>query len=178
MLTIWVINVEDGQLPDRSLVAMISSWVQETRIVEPVYQTVDPATEVVYNENPEVNFVKSNKFSYGIVVVREHTSTETFGDSLNLTMAEPGPSTITKVCVAIQYLVALITGWPVVIQPYLSIIDVLVVAWFPGAEGDYEFTGKLARTWFKTVDQLPMLVINIRCPRTGRFSTWSIEIVN
>ncbi|TKY46548.1 lysosomal beta glucosidase [Spatholobus suberectus] len=33
--------------------------------------------------------------------------------SLNLTIAEPGPSTITKVCGAIQCVVVLITGWPV-----------------------------------------------------------------
>ena len=53
------------------------------------------------------------------------------------------------------------------IQPYLSKIDALVAAWLPGTEGqgvtdllfgDYGFTGKLARTWFKTVDQLPMNV--------------------
>ena len=53
------------------------------------------------------------------------------------------------------------------IQPYLSKIDALVAAWLPGTEGqgvadllfgDYGFIGKLARTWFKTVDQLPMNV--------------------
>ncbi|GJW57544.1 lysosomal beta glucosidase-like protein, partial [Tanacetum coccineum] len=46
-------------------------------------------------------------------------------------------------------------------------MDALVAAWLPGSEGqgvadvlygDYGFTGKLARTWFKTVDQLPMNV--------------------
>lgn len=92
---------------------------------------------------------------------------ETFGDSLNLTIAEPGPSTITNVCGYIQCVVVLVTGRPVVIQPYLSKIDALVAAWLPGTEGqgvadvlygDFAFTGKLARTWFKTVDQLPMNV--------------------
>ncbi|XP_027344445.1 uncharacterized protein LOC113856681 [Abrus precatorius] len=138
-----------------------------TTILDAVKQAVDPATEVVFNENPDRNFVKSNKFSYAIVVVGEHTYAETFGDSLNLTIAEPGPSTITNVCGAIQCVVVLITGRPVVIQPYLSTIDALVAAWLPGTEGqgvadllygDYEFTGKLARTWFKTVDQLPLNV--------------------
>ena len=42
-----------------------------------------------------------------------------------------------------------------------------MAAWLPGTEGqgvadvlfgDYGFTGKLARTWFKSVDQLPMNV--------------------
>lgn len=138
-----------------------------TTILSAVKQTVDPATEVVFNENPDVNFLKSNKFSYAIVVVGEHTYAETFGDSLNLTIPEPGPSTITNVCGAIRCVVVVISGRPVVIQPYLPKIDALVAAWLPGTEGqgvadvlfgDYEFTGKLARTWFKRVDQLPMNV--------------------
>ncbi|XP_020210597.1 uncharacterized protein LOC109795486 [Cajanus cajan] len=138
-----------------------------TTILDAVKQTVDPATEVVYKENPDVNFVKSSKFSYAIVVVGEHPYAETFGDSLNLTIADPGPSTISNVCGAVRCIVVLITGRPVVIQPYLPKIDALVAAWLPGTEGqgvadvlygDYAFTGKLARTWFKTVDQLPMNV--------------------
>ncbi|KAK0601968.1 hypothetical protein LWI29_029163 [Acer saccharum] len=46
-------------------------------------------------------------------------------------------------------------------------MDALVAAWLPGNEGqgvidvmfrDYGFIGKLSRTWFRTVDQLPMNV--------------------
>ncbi|KAJ1432174.1 Glycoside hydrolase, family 3, N-terminal [Sesbania bispinosa] len=138
-----------------------------TTILDAVKQAIDPATQLVYSENPDTNFIKSNKFSYAIVVVGEHPYAETFGDSLNLTIAEPGPSTIANVCGSIQCVVILITGRPVVIQPYLSEIDALVAAWLPGTEGqgvtdllfgDYGFTGKLARTWFKTVNQLPMNV--------------------
>ncbi|XP_058009235.1 uncharacterized protein LOC131183151 [Hevea brasiliensis] len=138
-----------------------------TTIVNAIKNTVDPATQVVFNQNPDVNFVKSNKFSYAIVVVGETPYAETFGDSLNLTIPEPGPSTITNVCTSVKCVVVIISGRPVVIQPYLANIDALVAAWLPGTEGqgvadvlfgDYEFTGKLARTWFKTVDQLPMNV--------------------
>ncbi|CAJ2651386.1 beta-glucosidase BoGH3B-like [Trifolium pratense] len=144
-----------------------SDLTSGTTILDAIKHTVDPATEVVYNENPDANFIKSNKFSYAIVIVGEPPYAETFGDSLNLTIAEPGPSTITNVCGSIQCVVVLVTGRPVVIQPYLSKIDALVAAWLPGTEGqgvadvlygDYPFTGKLARTWFKTVDQLPMNV--------------------
>ncbi|TXG73483.1 hypothetical protein EZV62_002062 [Acer yangbiense] len=138
-----------------------------TTILNAVKNTVDSSTQVVYNENPDVNFVKSNKFTYAIVVVGEPTYAETFGDSLNLTISEPGPSTINNVCGAVKCVVVVISGRPVVIQPYLAKIDALVAAWLPGTEGqgvadvlfgDYGFTGKLARTWFKTVDQLPMNV--------------------
>ncbi|XVF47057.1 hypothetical protein PTKIN_Ptkin03bG0078600 [Pterospermum kingtungense] len=138
-----------------------------TTILQAIKNTVDPTTQVVYNENPDADFVKSNKFSYAIVVVGEHPYAETFGDSLNLTISEPGPSTIHNVCGTVKCVVVVISGRPVVMQPYLESIDALVAAWLPGTEGqgvadnlfgDYVFTGKLARTWFKTVDQLPMNV--------------------
>lgn len=128
---------------------------------------MDTKTEVVYSENPDAGFVKSNKFAYAIVVVGEPPYSETFGDSLNLTIPEPGPSIINNVCGSVQCVVVLVTGRPVVVQPYLSKITALVAAWLPGTEGqgvsdvlfgDYPFTGKLSRTWFKNADQLPMNV--------------------
>ncbi|KAL1813383.1 hypothetical protein ACET3Z_023448 [Daucus carota] len=136
-----------------------------TSILTAIERTVDVETEVVYQENPDAGFVKSNKFSYAIVVVGEHPYAETEGDSMNLTISDPGPSIITNVCGNVKCVVVLVTGRPVVVQPYMSTIDALVAAWLPGSEGqgvadvlfgDYEFTGKLPHTWFKTVDQLPM----------------------
>lgn len=138
-----------------------------TTILSAIKSTADPSTEVVYKENPDADFVKSNDFSYAIVVVGEHPYAETAGDSLNLTIPEPGLSTIYSVCGAVKCVVVVISGRPVVIQPYLESIDALVAAWLPGSEGqgvadvlfgDYGFRGKLPRTWFKTVDQLPMNV--------------------
>ncbi|KAF7131794.1 hypothetical protein RHSIM_Rhsim09G0015000 [Rhododendron simsii] len=138
-----------------------------TTVLTAIKNTVDPTTEVVYNEDPDPSFVESGEFSYAIVVVGEHTYAETAGDSFNLTIPEPGPSIITNVCGAVECVVVLITGRPVVIQQYVGAMDALVAAWLPGTEGqgvadvlfgDYGFTGKLSRTWFKTVDQLPMNV--------------------
>ena len=95
----------------------------------------------------------------------EHPYAETAGDNSNLTIPEPGPSTITNVCGGVKCVVVVISGRPLVIQPYLPSISALVAAWLPGSEGqgvadvlfgDYGFTGKLPRTWFKTVEQLPM----------------------
>ena len=136
-----------------------------TTILNAVKNTVDHTTQVVYNENPDAEFVKSNKFSFAIVVVGEPTYAEMYGDSFNLSIPEPGPSTIHNVCGAVKCVVVVISGRPVVIQPYLATLDALVAAWLPGTEGqgvadllfgDFGFSGKLARTWFKTVDQLPM----------------------
>lgn len=138
-----------------------------TTILTGIKSAVDPKTEVVFSENPESGFVKSNNFSYAIVVVGELPYSETVGDSLNLTLPDPGPSIISNVCGSVKCVVVLITGRPVVIEPYVSQIDALVAAWLPGSEGhgvadvlfgDYGFSGKLPKTWFKTVDQLPMNV--------------------
>ncbi|KAL8095067.1 hypothetical protein AgCh_036508 [Apium graveolens] len=104
---------------------------------------------------------------YLVVVVGEFPYAETMGDSLNLTIPKPGPNVIKNVCRWIKCVVILMTGRPVMIQPYIATIDALVAAWLPGTEGqriadvlfgDYGFTGKLPHTWFKTVDQLPMNV--------------------
>ncbi|CAN8252483.1 unnamed protein product [Cochlearia groenlandica] len=136
-----------------------------TTILAAVNNTVDPATKVVYNQNPDARFVDSGGFDYAIVVVGETPYAEGFGDSTNLTIAELGPRTIENVCGSVKCVVVVISGRPVMMQPYITKIDALVAAWLPGTEGqgvadvmfgDYGFTGKLARTWFRTVDQLPM----------------------
>ena len=128
---------------------------------------VDPSTEVVFSENPSLNFVEEGKFSYAIIVVGETPYAETKGDSQDLTIAEPGTSIVKNVCEEVKCVVVLVTGRPVVVEPWLGEVDGLVAAWLPGTEGkgvtdllygDYGFTGKLARTWFRTPEQLPMNV--------------------
>ncbi|KAG5629199.1 hypothetical protein H5410_000916 [Solanum commersonii] len=138
-----------------------------TTVLDAIKKTVDPATQVVFNEEPDTNFVQSSKFDYAVVVVGENTYAEVNGDSSNLTIPDPGPSIIQNVCGAVKCVVVIISGRPVVIEPYVEKMDAIVAAWLPGTEGqgvadvlfgDYGFTGKLARTWFKRVDQLPMNV--------------------
>lgn len=115
--------------------------------------------------------MSSNNFTHAIVVVGELPYAEWQGDSQTLTMTEPGPATISNVCGSIKCVVVVISGRPIVIEPYMASIDALVAAWLPGTEGqgvtdmlfgDYEFTGNLPRTWFRTVDQLPMNVGDLR----------------
>ncbi|KAL0410241.1 UNVERIFIED_CONTAM: Beta-glucosidase BoGH3B [Sesamum latifolium] len=136
-------------------------------ILTAIKNTVDSKTKVVFHENPDAKYVKANEFSYAIVVVGEPPYAEGYGDSLNLTLPDPSYSIITNVCASVKCVVVLITGRPVVIQPYLAQIDALVAAWLPGSEGqgvadvlfgEYGFSGKLPHTWLKTVDQLPMNV--------------------
>ena len=123
------------------------------------------STEVVYNETPDMSSVKERDFSYGIVAIGETPYADSYGDDRNLTIPDEGIATLKNVCGAMDCVVVLMTGRPLVLEPYLDMVDAIVVAWFPGTEvkgitdvlfGDYPFTGKLSRTWFRSVDQLPM----------------------
>ncbi|VAI36737.1 unnamed protein product [Triticum turgidum subsp. durum] len=138
-----------------------------TTILSAIKSTVDPSTQVVFSENPDSAAVDSGNYDYAVVVIGEPPYAETFGDSLNLTIPAPGPSVIQTVCKSVKCVVVLISGRPLVVEPYIGAMDAFVAAWLPGTEGqgvadvlfgDYGFTGKLARTWFKSVDQLPMNV--------------------
>ncbi|XP_057990916.1 uncharacterized protein LOC110669004 [Hevea brasiliensis] len=144
-----------------------NNYTRGTTILAAIRSIVDPSTEVFFQENPDSKFVKSNNFAYAVVVVGEPPYAETAGDSMNLTMIDPGPSVISNVCEAVKCVVVIISGRPIVIEPYVSLVDALVAAWLPGTEGhgvtdvlygDYRFSGKLPRTWFKNVNQLPMNV--------------------
>ncbi|GJM96615.1 hypothetical protein PR202_ga13474 [Eleusine coracana subsp. coracana] len=137
-----------------------------TTILSAIKATVDPSTSVVYSESPD-STVLGDKYDYAIVVVGEPPYAETFGDNLNLTIPAPGPSVIQSVCKSIKCVVVLISGRPLVVEPYIGAMDAFVAAWLPGSEGqgvadvlfgDYGFSGKLSRTWFKSADQLPMNV--------------------
>ncbi|XP_026450966.1 uncharacterized protein LOC113351131 [Papaver somniferum] len=59
----------------------------------------------------------------------EQPYAETTGDNLNLTIPEPGLSTMKNVCGSIKCVVVVIYGRPLVIEPYLSDVDALVAAW-------------------------------------------------
>ncbi|RCV05634.1 hypothetical protein SETIT_1G098400v2 [Setaria italica] len=144
-----------------------------TTILDGIKRAVVPGTDVVYSENPDAGFIQQNKarFDYAIVVVGEPPYAETFGDNLNLTIPAPGPAIIQNVCGSIKCVVVIVSGRPLVLEPYINTMNALVAAWLPGTEGqgvadvlfgDYGFTGKLSRTWFRSVNQLPMNVGDAR----------------
>lgn len=142
-----------------------NNYTEGTTILRAINATVDPSTQVVFSERPDYNFVKDNNFSIGIVVVGEVPYAETKGDNTNLTLPWPAPDIINNVCKATKCVVVLVSGRPLVIEPYVEAMDALVAAWLPGSEGqgvadalfgDSPFTGKLSRTWFRRIDQVPM----------------------
>ncbi|XP_042500054.1 beta-glucosidase BoGH3B-like [Macadamia integrifolia] len=138
-----------------------------TTILEGIKKAVSKRTRVVFHEKPDKHFVDENRdSSYAIVVVGEAPYAETSGDGNDLRLAFDGEETIKTVCSKVKCLVIILSGRPVVIEPYVDMMEALVAAWLPGSEagkgiadvvfGDYDFQGRLPRTWFRRVDQLPM----------------------
>ncbi|CAH8386563.1 unnamed protein product [Eruca vesicaria subsp. sativa] len=128
-------------------------------------QLLIKAQKLIFNENPDAGFIKSNNFSYAIIAVGEPPYAETDGDSDKLTMMDPGPAIVTSTCQAIKCVVVVVSGRPLVMEPYVASIEALVAAWLPGTEGqgitdalfgDHGFSGKLPITWFRNTEQLRM----------------------
>ncbi|RLN17606.1 beta-glucosidase BoGH3B-like [Panicum miliaceum] len=138
-----------------------------TTILEAIKKAVSKNTTVDYVEHPDKDDLAkgAGEYDYAVVAVGEPPYAETAGDNQNLTIPSPGPEVIKDVCGLVKCAVLVVSGRPLVVQPYVEYMDALVAAWLPGTEGqgvadvlfgDYGFTGKLPRTWFKSVDQLPM----------------------
>ncbi|KAG0559766.1 hypothetical protein M758_10G122900 [Ceratodon purpureus] len=146
---------------------MAGSITPGTTILQGIQKAVSSSTQVVFDPAPKPGSAKGMGYSYAIVVVGEPPYTEFMGDNLNnLALPAAQQQMITDVCADVACVVVMISGRPLVAQPWLSLVDAFVAAWLPGSEagsgiadvlfGDFEFQGTLARTWFKSVDQLPM----------------------
>ncbi|KAH7277262.1 hypothetical protein KP509_39G042900 [Ceratopteris richardii] len=136
-----------------------------TTILSAIRKTVSPSTEIIYKRNVQGLQLSDEGFEYAIVTVGEFPYSQEDGDNMNLTIPEEGLQTINDVCAAVQCLVILISGRPLTLTAHLPLMDALVAAWLPGTEGegitdtifgDHDFQGRLSRTWFKSVKQLPM----------------------
>merc|ERR1712051_1139965 len=57
-----------------------------TTILTAIKSSVSPSTQVVFEQNPDANYVKGQGFSYAIVVVGEPPYAEMYGDNTNLTI--------------------------------------------------------------------------------------------
>nr|GEV97663.1 putative glycosyl hydrolase family protein [Tanacetum cinerariifolium] len=137
-----------------------------TTILDAVKEAIGENTEVIYEENPTIDSLSAQDFSYAIVVVGEAPYVESGGDNSELTIPFNGSELLKLIADKIPTLGILISGRPLVLEPsVLETLDALVAAWLPGTEGngitdvifgDYEFHGRLPVSWFKTFDQLPM----------------------
>ncbi|KAJ1381119.1 Glycoside hydrolase family 3 C-terminal domain, partial [Sesbania bispinosa] len=135
-----------------------------TTILDAVKATVGVETEVVYQKYPSKESIEGNEFSFAIVAVGETPYAEILGDNSELTIPLNGADIINLVADKIPTLVILISGRPVVLEPWLlEKTDAFVAAWLPGTEGEgitdvifgsHDFKGQLPVTWFRRVEQL------------------------
>ncbi|MCO5589226.1 hypothetical protein L7F22_043192 [Adiantum nelumboides] len=139
-----------------------------TTILEGIKRQVGVNTEVVYEAGvPEAGALAKGAYEYAVVVVGEEPYAEFHGDNNNLTLPEEGARMIERVCREVDCVVVLVSGRPLAVGGHLEEVGALVAAWLPGTEGggvaevlfgEYDFQGKSPRTWFKSVEQLPMNV--------------------
>jgi len=142
----------------------LTPTITGTTILDAVKASVGAETEVIYEKHPSKATIELNEFSFAIVAVGEPTYAETLGDNSELRIPLNGADIISLVADRIPTLVILISGRPLLLEPWLlEKIDALVAAWLPGSEGEgitdvifgsHDFKGKLPVNWLRRVEQL------------------------
>ncbi|KAI8016687.1 Beta-glucosidase BoGH3B [Camellia lanceoleosa] len=137
-----------------------------TTILDAIKSAVGEKTELVYEQHPSADIFASQDFSFAIVAVGEGPYAEHAGDNSDLIIPFNGAELISSVADRVPTLVILISGRPLVLEPWLlEKVDAIMAAWLPGSEGegiadvifgDHQFQGQLPMTWFKRVEQLPI----------------------
>jgi beta-glucosidase len=105
-----------------------------------------------------------------VVVLSEATYAEGKGDTTDLDLASRTPDVpVLQAARAsgLPVVAVILSGRPLIIEPYLDLADAWLAAWLPGSEADaladvlfgrYAPTGKLGHTWPKTMAQIPINV--------------------
>jgi beta-glucosidase len=103
-----------------------------------------------------------------IVVLSEAPYAEEMGDTTDLDLASRTPDVPVLQAArssGLPVIAVILSGRPLIIEPYLELADAWVAAWLPGSEADaladvlfgkYAPTGKLSHTWPRTMAQIPI----------------------
>jgi beta-glucosidase len=136
-------------------------------ILEGIQNTVSADTEVFYDEAG--NF--AGEADVAIAVVGEFPYAEGVGDNADLTLPEKDLQIINTVRQhSKEMVVIIISGRPLIITEQYQDAEAWVAAWLPGSEGqgiadvlfgDYPFSGTLAVSWPRDMDQLPFNFENL-----------------
>ncbi len=141
-----------------------------TTILEAIEKTVSASTTVHYNRFGKYDRILDASGNaaiadIGIAVVGEAPYAEGIGDTDDLSLTEAEIGMIARVRERSDKLVViLISGRPMIVTDQINIADAFVAAWLPGTEGqgvadvlfgDLPFSGKLAYTWPRAMEQIP-----------------------
>ena len=138
-----------------------------TTILEGIQDAVGPDTIVSYDRFGRFeDLPPDGDTMVCLAVAGERPYAEWSGDSLKLTLPDTDLQMLDKMRESCEQLtVVLVTGRPVIITDQIDQWDAAAAAWLPGTEGQgvadvlfgaQPFTGKLAYTWPRSTDQLPL----------------------
>ncbi|MBN2146316.1 MAG: glycoside hydrolase family 3 C-terminal domain-containing protein [Anaerolineales bacterium] len=145
-------------------------------IVDAIKANVAEGTTVHYNRFGKFDNAKDESGNLliadvGIAVVGEMPYAEGIGDATNLSLAEAQVSMLERMRERSRTLIVIIiSGRPLIITEQMDLADAWIAAWLPGTEaqgitdvlfGDLPFTGRLAFTWPRGMDQLPFDFTNL-----------------
>ena len=134
-----------------------------TTIYEGFQEEAPAGTNVDYIENPQS--WQMTGYDAGIVVVGETPYAEGQGDDADLALSSADAAAVQTVCSAMDCVVVLVSGRPMIVNEQLEQAEAFVAAWLPGTEGDgvaevllgdYDFRGKLPVSWPRRMSQVPI----------------------
>ncbi len=135
-----------------------------TTLFQAIRQSVSPATQVTFARDGR----GGAGADVGIAVIGETPYAETVGDRQDLRLAPEDVAAVKAMKAAgLRVVVILLSGRPLIVDEILGDCDALVAAWLPGTEGrgvtdvlfgDAKPTGKLAFSWPRAMEQLPINV--------------------
>jgi len=131
-----------------------------TTILAAIRQAVAPGCKITYSADG----ANAEGADAVIVVVGEEPYAEMKGDRRDLHLSAKDAAVIAKAKAAgAPVITVLLSGRPLILESALDASDALLAAWLPGSEGegvadvlfgDYKPTGKLPRTWPRSMDQV------------------------
>jgi len=133
-----------------------------TTILAAIRNTAGPDTKVTFSADGQ----GAQGATVGVVVIGEKPYAEMKGDTSDLAVSKDDAAVVANLKQAgIPVVVVLLSGRPLILGPVLEQADALIAAGLPGSEGQgvadvlfgtYPPTGKLSRSWPRTMEQVPL----------------------
>ncbi|HUB34290.1 MAG TPA: glycoside hydrolase family 3 N-terminal domain-containing protein, partial [Bryobacteraceae bacterium] len=144
-------------------------WQGKSGEVTPGGITVLAAIKKTVASNVTVTYspdgTSASGAAVGIAVIGEKPYAEMQGDRTDLSVAQEDLDAVRNLKAAgIPLVVVLLSGRPMILGDVLDKADAVIAAWLPGTEGegltdvlfgDYKPTGKLSRSWPRSMAQIP-----------------------
>ena len=144
-------------------------WQGKSGEVTPGGITVLAAIKKTVASNVTVTYspdgTSASGAAVGIAVIGEKPYAEMEGDRTDLSVAQEDLDAVRNLKAAgIPVVVVLLSGRPMILGDVLDKADAIIAAWLPGTEGegitdvlfgDYKPTGKLSRSWPRSMAQIP-----------------------